>query len=348
MMGAPDASSGGGGGVLDSTSSGCVNTMTDPKNCGACGHDCLGASCSDGVCAYDVLATLNIGGVNARDPLYNDGTNVYFGSTGSVCNVGGSCSFLMKCAGAGCGMNPYVLAPRGPGSGYPFAVAGGNAYWFDGGIGLVKCSLSTGCPNPPPTVWAHTPAPPSIAADTANAYWPDFQAHAIMRCPVTGCDAMSPPVTIATVASTEQLTTAIVSDATTVFFATGTTIYGVPADGSAAATPRVQGLTGVSALAFDSGSVYWATTTGQIGSCLKAGCATPHALKQLNYAAHSILVDNGRIYWAQITNPGEIGRCTLPDCTEPLTLVRGKQFAGLTADDFFLYFSDGNLKKVAK
>jgi hypothetical protein len=36
---------------------GCTDTMTDPDNCGSCGHSCLGGSCSDGVCQPKVIAT---------------------------------------------------------------------------------------------------------------------------------------------------------------------------------------------------------------------------------------------------------------------------------------------------
>ena len=33
-----------------SSTSSCTDTMTDPKNCGTCGHDCQGGSCATGMC----------------------------------------------------------------------------------------------------------------------------------------------------------------------------------------------------------------------------------------------------------------------------------------------------------
>ena len=33
----------------------CVDTATDPKNCGACGHDCVEGKCVNGACQQQCL-----------------------------------------------------------------------------------------------------------------------------------------------------------------------------------------------------------------------------------------------------------------------------------------------------
>jgi hypothetical protein len=48
--GGGDAGSGGGGGGS------CVDTRSDPHHCGACGHDCLGGECEDGVCGVVLVS----------------------------------------------------------------------------------------------------------------------------------------------------------------------------------------------------------------------------------------------------------------------------------------------------
>lgn len=54
-MVAPDG--GGGGDSGPPGDSGCTNTMTDPNNCGTCGHACPSKSCSNGVCDHLVFVS---------------------------------------------------------------------------------------------------------------------------------------------------------------------------------------------------------------------------------------------------------------------------------------------------
>ncbi|HEY4117471.1 MAG TPA: hypothetical protein VGM56_06425 [Byssovorax sp.] len=63
------ASGGGGGAVCDPA----AEHSSDPHNCGACGHDCLGAACSAGVCQPVAIWT-----GNAAPPLFVDDTYVYW------------------------------------------------------------------------------------------------------------------------------------------------------------------------------------------------------------------------------------------------------------------------------
>jgi len=57
----------------------CVNFNTDPKNCGACGHDCLGGTCLDGLCQPVVVASpatsyrMTVFGLDAQYLYYEDG-----------------------------------------------------------------------------------------------------------------------------------------------------------------------------------------------------------------------------------------------------------------------------------
>jgi hypothetical protein len=53
----------------------CVDSQNDPKNCGACGHDCLGGDCVSGFCQPQVL--VSNAGTSPR-VIAIDSTNIFF------------------------------------------------------------------------------------------------------------------------------------------------------------------------------------------------------------------------------------------------------------------------------
>jgi hypothetical protein len=83
--------------------SACVVLATDPKNCGSCGHDCLGGTCSGGQCKAAVVASssgdlyvIGVAGSAAGNVYYQGaGPNAYQvdktaqNGTGSPLDVGG-------------------------------------------------------------------------------------------------------------------------------------------------------------------------------------------------------------------------------------------------------------------
>ena len=76
---------------------GCVNTMNDPNNCGACGHKCTattGALCSGGKCMVPACTTFGCG----------------FGTT---CCGNGCCSSAQLCCGPAVAMSslPNCFTP---------------------------------------------------------------------------------------------------------------------------------------------------------------------------------------------------------------------------------------------
>ena len=65
----------------------CVNRLTDPKNCGACGHDCLGGTCAMGACTPVSITPVQEAPIN----LTIDTNNLYFrrgsGASGIVARL---------------------------------------------------------------------------------------------------------------------------------------------------------------------------------------------------------------------------------------------------------------------
>ena len=70
-VGGAGAGASGGGGAAPCVPSG--DHASDPKNCGACGHDCLGGACTAGQCRPVAIWT-----GRADPPLYVDAEYVYW------------------------------------------------------------------------------------------------------------------------------------------------------------------------------------------------------------------------------------------------------------------------------
>ncbi|HSK02406.1 MAG TPA: hypothetical protein VK932_14235, partial [Kofleriaceae bacterium] len=62
----------------------CIDVTSDPANCGGCGHDCLGAACSAGLCLPETLAVVP----NAPAAIALDGDDVVFATSGAITSSG--------------------------------------------------------------------------------------------------------------------------------------------------------------------------------------------------------------------------------------------------------------------
>jgi hypothetical protein len=167
-----------------------ANTMTDGKNCGTCGHDCLGGACQLGVCQPFALAS----SVTAYDMVVSNGTLYWvdqISTSGSV----------WKCAIANSACTPTPLAgsQNGPSR---IAIHGSNVYWSDYGSGtandgaILSVPVSGGTPNPLVTGLG---APQGVATDGTYVYWaesyPESPAMAqIGRIALSGGSTTSIPM----------------------------------------------------------------------------------------------------------------------------------------------------------
>ena len=103
--GGTGGSGGGDGGVCKGTqcACGCVDLTSDAKNCGACGHECVGGDiCAAGSCAPACNGTQALCAGACVDPL-TDSRNC--GECGNVCAPDAPCSagYCGVCPGAVCG-----------------------------------------------------------------------------------------------------------------------------------------------------------------------------------------------------------------------------------------------------
>ena len=152
------------------------DTSSDPKNCGACGHDCMGGTCVAGRCQP-------VGVGAATEPnaqgLFVDKANVYWTNTGP----GGQ---IKRCSVAGCGGTPTLLAAN---LASPNAVlaSGTGVYWTNySGYTLMSCAIG-GCSLAPTTLATVSVTANSfgrLASDGVALFFSNGGSGIIRSCPL--------------------------------------------------------------------------------------------------------------------------------------------------------------------
>ena len=119
----PDGSSGDAGACT-------ADTKTDAKNCGGCGHDCLGATCTDGLCTPEAVG--NFGGITDVSPAFAlDADNLYV--AGDVIS-GKTAAHVIAAVPRTGGGAPVILSQTTTEQwrGAAIVVAGGRVFWSNG------------------------------------------------------------------------------------------------------------------------------------------------------------------------------------------------------------------------
>lgn len=119
----------------------CVDLGLDPANCGRCGHDCVGGTCSTGVCA----ATTLVAGQGATRAIVVENGRIYLARQGVLPSKGGIYSL-----GVGdLAVTPHFEITAGNPGCYALATDGKRLYSICGTPRtLYSCDLP-GCVSPP-------------------------------------------------------------------------------------------------------------------------------------------------------------------------------------------------------
>ena len=328
--------------VEDAPSDGACSSdlRTDPKNCGRCGHDCLGGACELGVCQPFVFANV----VRPQQVFVVEGA-VYFsdglstGADGGVswCPVEGPCASPPRIpigpGTSGLAVDAKGLAVVGPTTGvvYTYALrfpAGAtgqlrvasvepvgvaldadNVYFTTAGGAVHRGDRTAGCSNTPPRVAPGTSRGGHIAVDATNVYWASdgsgggVCAGCLHGASKSGVDASPAPVSLGRTPQT--------------LFMSGTRLFWTATGGAygGEVSWRDEGVGGNEffyarqvgrpwGVTADATEVFFTIAgTGTVHRCPRAGCgAASETIATGQTEARGIAVDAKAVYWASFAD----------------------------------------------
>jgi hypothetical protein len=326
-----------------------ANVQSDPKNCGACGHDCLGQPCSNGLCSPETVYHDATGQVHAMaiavDPA--DPTYLFVGARGA------SNGSILRVAKAPTGGGAAGTLATGIFATYGMVVAGGTVFWTQGdgvpagsrGIGQVQKT-----PGGTAQLAAVTGEPDWIAADATSLFWDAYDQNGLWSA------AQSAPGK-----SQEILTSDIhgfAVDDTRVFVSiadsSGTgTISTAAKDGTGPGTITAESFPGD--ISLDGDYVYWATVPHAPNGAIRRAPKTGGSVTEIAGAQNRpccVDVAGPFVYWITLatdTRPAAIMRAPIAGGA-PLTLATVSDEAFSTHHDasYVYWVDDGDVLRVAR
>jgi hypothetical protein len=333
--------------------------LSDPHNCGGCGHDCLGGTCSSGACQPVAIGALSA--QHNGKSIAVDAQNVYWTETGPGDGEAGSNGGVLKsCPKTGCRGDPTLLATNIGGADQIFYdEAVGNLFLASSGIDVVDGYTTTGKRIFRVQASAQVSR---VAADASFLYW--NVGNSIVRSTkdglsqVTIADGLPSYVSALAVDPTsETIYAALQSPPDSGSIVQASTTASNPSSWSFFG-PRPQ--PNPQDIAVGDGNVYWANLGtsannldggGGIYTCPTTGCTQARVLATGSYGA-TVILDAAHVYFALNAS---IYRCSLGGCTGAPTLLSGGTAADLggpsmAQDTTALYWvpATGRVMKLAK
>jgi hypothetical protein len=306
-----------------------TRTDDDPRNCGACGHDCMAGACVGGSCKPFELYTVPSGTNQVVTPtaIAADGTSVYVGVFDTRGGAGGS---VLKLPAAG-GAAETLVANLA--SGPTDIVVDGATLYVAAGSALLKLAVAGGAP-----VTIASWKTYRVAVDPSRVYWTDNVANVVRTSKDrvetdAGVDAGAIEV-MGSISGAEG----IAVNATSIFVAGDNAIMRIPIEGGAAF-----GMTTVKVpreVKIDDSYVYYS-----YNDPYELGVARiPFGVgASLRYAAGYVVdfaIDSASVYWL-VDGPAYVMRSPI-DKAAPVEIDAPKASPGrITVDAKAVYYTLG-------
>ncbi|MBI5533876.1 MAG: hypothetical protein HY898_14235 [Deltaproteobacteria bacterium] len=297
--------------------------LTDALNCGWCGHDCKGSTCTGGMCtpvkvadyAYVVTAlveydtklyftadTVSIGLVLSVPKM--SGTPQELVQTGNSAAIAVDASGIYWVGSSGfvntaplAGGTPTTLV-TGAANGKNLLIDGANLFWSAGANSTVYRVAKTGGTAAP----VGTPADASLGGlvvDDTYAYWAMIPQNSLQRVAKTGG---TPTLFV----SGQENPRALVMDGTNLYWTNylQDVIVTMPKSGGAVTTAAAS-IGHVGALVSDGGDLYWTTSTGNVAKASKSGGKVRQVATGQN-TPRFLVSDATYLYWVNNVGPGNV------------------------------------------
>ena len=330
----------------------------DPRNCGACGRDCLAGACSGGLCQPFVVATALPGPAHLAT---DDAGTLY------VVTADGA---VRACSTSGCGASTRVVTALGADAGNPLLTGltarGGNVYFAGYYTNAIYACPTSGCARPT-IVASGVPQPFHLQVDATNLYFVSASAPFVGRCALPSC--AGGVVRMATDGLKAYYGT--VADGPYVYWYGGgptqqfdrSIVYRTPKTAIDAA-PEVLlrdrtvkfGGPSMTNLALRDGQLYFPedgpdALTGTLLRFTLGSTQPPTVLVGKLPPVRGVAVDDRHVYFVSY-QAGTISRCDLAGCAAPTTLATSQDTPTgplITRDAvYWTEYSAGNIKGIAK
>jgi hypothetical protein len=332
--GSPDLSSPSNPCGMTSCPGGTVDTCTTPTSCGACGHDCLGGTCSDGACQPLPFADSQTNPYGVA--VYNGvvyWTDTSMQPTGTVmmrpADVSAAASMIasaqwgpqdivanaqgvywndfyggeVRTVPLGGGGSPALAASTSGQIGH-FAVDAVNVYYTETDLPTSIFKVALGSGGGGGTAFAQGAAlqPAALVSDGGKLVWSNTAPGTVLAAPIGDGAQQS------TLAGAQSSPTLVAVDATNVYFATPHAIMQAHRDGTGTPSALVSGLPNApTAMTVDATAIYWTDSAAGIVARAPLATGAPSTLASQQSGPHGVAVDGSWVYWANFVG-GTIAR----------------------------------------